>query len=163
MGVFELARRFIGSVVTNANPRLVGETVRIFDTTVALLHLSAFLMVAGIFLAGMIFVWGVYRLKGRADTGKASVVASVVVIVVSLALFRIDLAVISLLVLLFMVFAPRIVQREDLVSIVTVAFGFVIIVSAAAYVFFNDEYQELRRTFIQEKVAEVTDPSDRQT
>ncbi len=160
MGVFELARRFIGSVVTNANPRLVGETISIFDTTVAVLHLSAFLMVAGIFLAGMIFVWGVYRLKGRADTGRASVVASVVVIVVSLVLFRIDLAVISLLVLLFMVFAPRIVQREDLVSIVTVAFGFVIIVSAAAYVFFNDEYQELRRTFIQEKVAEVTDPSD---
>ncbi|UCG52642.1 MAG: PAS domain S-box protein [Candidatus Latescibacterota bacterium] len=160
VGVFELARRFIGSVVLNANPRLVGETVKVFQPEVTILHLSAFLMVTGIFLAGMICVWGVYRVKGKSDTGKASILAAVVVVTVSLVVSRWDLAFISLLVLLFIVFAPRVVQREDLVSIVITAFCFVIIVSAAAYVFFNQEYQGLRRTFIQEKVAEVTHPSD---
>ncbi len=45
-------------------------------------------------------------------------------------------------------------------SIVTGAFCFVIIVSAAAYVFFDQEYQGLRRAFIQEKAVEITHPSD---
>ena len=160
IGVFVLAKKFIGSVVTNANPRLVGETVKIFEPEVVVLHLSAFLMVAGIFLAGMICVWGVYRLGGRAGASRASAVGAVVVLVVSLVLMRFDMAFISLLALLFAVVAPRLVQREDLVSIVTGAFCFVIIVSAAAYVFFDQEYQGLRRTFIQEKAAEVTHPSD---
>ncbi|MEJ2722055.1 MAG: hypothetical protein P8181_13100, partial [bacterium] len=160
IGVFELARRFIGSVVLNANPRLVGEAVSLFEPQIVVLHLSAFLMVGSIFLTGMICTWGFYRIKGRSDTGRASAVAAVVIGAVSLLVFRWDLAFISLLVLLFIVFAPRVVQREDLVSIVITAFCFVVIVSAAAYVFFNQDYQGLRRTFIQEKVAEVTHPSD---
>jgi two-component system nitrogen regulation sensor histidine kinase NtrY len=41
-----------------------------------------------------------------------------------------------------------------------VAFCFVIIESIAAYVFLNDEYQDLRRTFIKEKVTELTHPAD---
>jgi two-component system nitrogen regulation sensor histidine kinase NtrY len=160
IGVFVLAKGFISNVVTNANPRLVGETVKVLEPEVAVLHLSAFLMVAGIFLAGMICVWGVYRLGGRAGTSRASAVAVAAVVVVSLVLLRVDVGLISLLALLFAIFAPRLVQREDLVSIVTGAFCFVIIVSAAAYVFFDQEYQELRRTFIQEKAVEVTHPSD---
>jgi nitrogen fixation/metabolism regulation signal transduction histidine kinase len=160
IGAFELARRFVGSVVLNANPRLVGETVGLFEPQILVLHLSAFLMVGSIFLTGMMCVWGSYRIKGRFNTGKASSVAGLVILAVSVAAFRWDLLFISLLVLLFVVFAPRVVQREDLVSIVITAFGFVVIVSAAAYVFFNQEYQGLRRTFIQEKVAEVTHPSD---
>jgi two-component system nitrogen regulation sensor histidine kinase NtrY len=160
VGAFLLTREFIGSVVTNANPRLVGETVRIFEPEVAVLHLSAFLMVAGIFLAGMICVWGVFRLGGGGGASRAAVVGAVSVVAASLVLFRLDMTVIPLLMLLFAVIAPRRVQREDLVSIVIGAFCFVIIVSTAAYVFFNQEYQGLRRTFIQEKAVEVTHPAD---
>jgi two-component system nitrogen regulation sensor histidine kinase NtrY len=160
VGIFLLTREFIGSVVTNANPRLVGETVKIFEPEVAVLHLSAFLMVAGIFLAGMICVWGAFRLGARAGVTTAAAVGAAAIVVVSLVVLRADLALISLLALLFAVFAPRRVQREDLVSIVIGAFCFVIIVSTAAYVCFNQEYQGLRRTFIQEKAVEVTHPAD---
>jgi len=160
IAVYILAKRFIGSVVTNANPRLVGETMKIFEPEVIVLHLSAFLMVAGIFLAGMICVWGVYRAGGRAKSSRASAVAAVAIVGVSLVFMRLDMAAISLLALFFAIVAPRVVQRGDLVSIVTGAFCFVIIVSAAAYVFFDQEYQGLRRSFIQEKTVEVTHPSD---
>lgn len=160
LGAFFLAKEFIATTVTNANPRLVGETVKVLEPEVAVLHLSSFLMVAGIFLAGMICIWGVYRSGRRSDVLGTSAVAAGAVLVLSLALLRFDLLVIPLLALLFAALAPRLVRREDLVSIVIGAFFFVIIVSAAAYVFFNGEYQNLRRTFIREKVAEVTHPAD---
>jgi len=159
-GVFVLAKMFVGSVVTNANPRLVGETVKIFEPEVAVLHLSAFLMVAGIFLAGMICVWGAFRLGGGSGASRAAIVAAVALLITALVVSRLDFAGISLVALVFAVVAPRLVQREDLVSIVIGAFCFVIIVSGAAYVFFNQEYQRLRRAFIQEKAVEITHPAD---
>ncbi|MBP2681336.1 MAG: hypothetical protein H6Q78_1199, partial [Candidatus Krumholzibacteriota bacterium] len=159
-GVFVLARAFIGSVVTNANPRLVGETVGIFEREVLVLHFSVFLMVAGIFLAGMICVWGAFRPRGGSGTGRAAVIAAAAIIVAAIVASRLDFAAIALLALLFAVAAPRLVQREDLVSIVIGAFCFVVIVSGAAYVFFNQEYQGLRRAFIQEKAVEITHPAD---
>jgi two-component system nitrogen regulation sensor histidine kinase NtrY len=159
-GAFELADRFVRSVVINANPRLVGETMRLFESYAVVLHLSTFLIVAGIFLAGMIVIWGAYRLGNRRDATKSSLTAALAILVVALFIWRWEAAFFLLLLLLFVVFAPRVVQREDLVSIVLVAFGFVIIVSAVSYVFLNEEYQDLRRTFIQERVAELTHPSD---
>jgi len=73
---------------------------------------------------------------------------------------RWDYGLLLSLFLLFIVFAPRIVQREDLVAIVLVAFSFVVVVSAAGYVFLNEDYQVLKRAFVQERVEELTDPSD---
>jgi PAS domain S-box-containing protein len=157
---YEIGSRFVHSVVVNANPRLLGEAMRLFESYAAFLHVSVFLMMSGIFLAATIGVWGLYRLGGAGDGTRASWVAAVVSIVISLLLWRWEVAFILLLLLLFVTFAPRLAQREDLVSVVGVAFGFVIIVSAAAYVFLNEDYQGLRRTFIQEKVAELTHPSD---
>lgn len=156
----ELASRFVRSVVVNANPRLLGETMRLLESYAALLHLAIFLMLSGIFLAGMILIWGVYRLGGRRDTMESSLTAAVAVLVLSIFVWRWEAGVFLLLLLLFVVFAPRFVQREDLVSIVLVAFSFVIIVSSAAYVFLNNDYQTLRRSFIRERVTELTDPSD---
>ncbi|MDH3214822.1 MAG: ATP-binding protein [Candidatus Krumholzibacteria bacterium] len=159
-GTFELSRRFVHSVVVNANPRLVGETMKLFESYAVMLHLSTFLMMSGIFLAGMICVWGLYRMGSRMDATRSSLAAVFVIVVVSLFAWDWQTAFLVLLLLLFVVFAPRIIQREDLVSIVLAAFCFVIIVSAVAYLFLNDNYQALRRTFIQERVSELTDPSD---
>lgn len=159
-GAHELASRFVRTVVVNANPRLLGEAMRLFESHGLVLHVSVFLMISGFFLAAVIAVWGVFLFRGRADRTHASLVTAGLSVVFSLFVWRWDVAIILLLLLLFVVFAPRIVQREDLVSIVGVAFCFVVIVSTAAYAFLNENYQELRRTFIQEKVAELTHPSD---
>jgi len=125
--------------------------VKILEPEVVVLHLSAFLLVAGIFLAGMFCIWGANRLGRVTDAPKAALVGAATVLLVSLAVLRIDIAVIPLCALLFAFLAPRLVRREDLVSIVIGAFCFVIVVSAAAYVFFNQEYQDLRRTFLRER------------
>ena len=159
-GAFELASRFINSVVVNANPRLVGETMRLLESYAVVLHISTFLILSGIFLGGMIVTWGMYRFGGRRDTLESSLTAAAAILVWSLFAGRMDAAVFLILLLIFMVFAPRVVQREDLVSIVLVAFSFVIIVSSAAYVFLNDDYQTLKKTFVQERVNELTHPSD---
>jgi len=159
IGVFHLAREFIGAVVVNANPHLLGETMRWWEAHVLVLHLSTFLMVAGIFLAGVIVIWGVHRFRGVRFASRSSILSSVLIVLIALFLGW-GAGFICLMLLLFAAFAPRIVQREDLVSTVIVAFGFVIIVSTAAYVFLNNEYQQLRKSFIQEKVAEITHPSD---
>lgn len=159
IGVFHLAREFIGAVVVNANPHLLGETMRWWESHVVVLHLSTFLMIAGIFLAGVIVIWGVHRFRGVRFANRSAMLASVLILLISLFLGW-GSAFICLMLLLFAALAPRIVQREDLVSTVFVAFGFVIIVSTATYVFLNNEYQELRKSFIQEKVAEITHPSD---
>ncbi len=157
---FELADRFVKSVVINANPRLIGETMRLFDPYVVVLHLSVFLMVSGIFLAGMMCIWGMYRVGGTGDARRSSLTAAVAILVLSLIAWRWEMSAFPWLLLLLVVFAPRVVQREDLVSIVLVAFCFVIVVSTAAYVLLNKDYQTLRRTFIQERVTELTHPSD---
>lgn len=157
---FEVADRFVKSVVINANPRLIGETMRLFDPYVVVLHLSVFLMVSGIFLAGMMCIWGMYRVGGTGDARRSSLTAAVVILVLSLVAWRWETSAFPWLLLLLVVFAPRVVQREDLVSIVLVAFCFVIVVSTAAYVLLNKDYQALRRTFIQERVTELTHPSD---
>ncbi|MFQ5511244.1 MAG: ATP-binding protein [Candidatus Krumholzibacteriia bacterium] len=160
LGAYELVTHFVASVVVNANPRLVGETMRLFDTHAPLLHLSVFLMISGIFLSGTIAVWGIYRLLARGDSARSFLFTAGVILIIAIFTSRWEFAFISLLLLLFIMFAPRIVQREDLVSTVIVAFGFVIIVATASYVFLHEEYQGLRRTFVQEKVAELTHPSD---
>jgi two-component system nitrogen regulation sensor histidine kinase NtrY len=159
-GTFELASRFVKSVVINANPRLVGETMRLPESSAVVLHLSTFLMLAGIFLAGMILVWGVYRLGNRRDAVASSVTAAVAILILSVWAGRWDIALLLSLFVLFIIFAPRVVQREDLVSTVLVAFSFVVVVSAAAYVFLNEDYQALKRAFVQERVTELTHPAD---
>jgi two-component system nitrogen regulation sensor histidine kinase NtrY len=159
-GAFELADRFAKSVVVNANPRLVGETMRLFESYAVVLHLATFLMVSGIFLAAMMGIWGVYRLGGTGDTRASSLVAAAAILIVALVAWHWEVAAFPWLLLLLVIFAPRVVQREDLVSIVLAAFCFVIVVSAATYVFLNGDYQALRRTFIQERVTELTHPSD---
>lgn len=160
IGAVDLSRRFVSSIVVNANPRLVGETMRLTETQTLILHLSAFLMIAGIMLGGLILTWGVYRLRGRGDATRASVVAGIVLALIVPFVWGWQVTVAGLLLLLFLVFAPRVVKREDLVSIVIVTFAFVIIVSGASYTFLNEDYQNLRRTFIQEKVTELTHPAD---
>ncbi len=159
-GTFELASRFVKSVVINANPRLVGETMRLLKSHAVVLHLSTFLMLAGIFLAGMILIWGVYRLGNRRDTIETSLTAAVGILILSALAGRWDFALLLPFLLLFIVFAPRIVQREDLVAIVLVAFSFVVVVSLAAYVFLNEDYQVLKQAFVQERVTELTHPAD---
>ncbi|MEE9269626.1 MAG: ATP-binding protein [Candidatus Krumholzibacteria bacterium] len=160
LGAFQLVTRFVASVVVNANPRLLGETMRLFDGYASLLQLSVFLMISGIFLSGMIGIWGFYRLFERGDSVRAFVLAAGAILVIAVFMSRWEFAFISLLLLLFIIFAPRIVQREDLVSTVIVAFGFVIIVATASYVFLHKEYQGLRQSFVQEKITELTNPSD---
>ncbi len=159
-GAGALIRRFIHVVVVNANPRLLGETMEITDASLIVLHVGVFLMVTGILLAGMFVIWGVMR--AAAETRRMAVCAAalVLVAVASLVLQRWDPLGVATLVTLFVVFAPRVVHREDLVSVGIVAFCLVVVSSGAAYTYLARDYDELRKGFVSEKAAELVNPSD---
>ncbi|MBI4720344.1 MAG: hypothetical protein HY770_03800, partial [Chitinivibrionia bacterium] len=159
LAFFELSRRFINMVVVNANPRLIGQAVDFFESQVIVLHLGVFLMMVGISLSAIVLMWGVFRLKGRGDAGKTAAVAAVAVAASAL-LWGWVFGILSLLVLAFVVFAPRFIHREDLVSIVIAAFYLVAIISGTAYIYLSSEYQGLRKTFVQERAAELANPAD---
>ncbi len=160
LGVYRLARLFVGAVVVNANPRLVGETMQLTDASVLVLHLGLFLTVTGILLTGLLVIWGSFRLTSWKDATRAAWVAFIVLVVVALVWGPRELAPIAAVLLLFVVLAPRYVQREDLVSIAVVSFCLVIITSGMSYLFLNRNYDSLRKNFIREKAEDQVKPSD---
>ncbi len=156
----ELARRVTNTVVVNANPRLLGETMTVTDIGVVTLHIGIFLVVTGILLSGMFGVWGMFRWLGEPKRGLVCVLAFAIVAAACAAFGRWDPLVISALILSFVVFAPRVAHREDLVSVGIAAFSLVIVSSATAYVYLSRDYDELRKGFVLEKSREVSDPAD---
>ena len=160
LGVCELIRRFTNTVVVNANPRLLGETMEITDPGLIVLHTGVFLMVTGILLAGLFLVWGLMRAAGENRRTAVCAGALALVTVVSFVTRHWDPLGISALLALFVVFAPRVAHRENLVSVGIVAFSLVVISSAAAYVNLARDYDELRKGFVLEKSAELVNPTD---
>jgi PAS domain S-box-containing protein len=158
--VFELARRFSSTVVVNANPRLLGETMAVTDVGVVALHVGIFLMVTGMLLAGMFVLWGLFRAAGERRPALVSVIGWVLVVGVCAIERRWEPAWLSALVMLVVVFVPRIAHREDLVSVGIAAFCLVIVSSATAYIYLGHDYDELRKGFVLEKANEVTNPAD---
>ncbi|HEU4364918.1 MAG TPA: hypothetical protein VFT13_05575, partial [Candidatus Krumholzibacteria bacterium] len=156
----ELIRRFTNTVVVNANPRLLGETMEITDPSLIVLHTGVFLMVTGILLAGLFLAWGLMRALGEWRRTAVCGGALVIVAIVSVLAGRWDPLGVSVLLALFVVFAPRVVHREDLVSVGIVSFCLVVIASAAAYTYLARDYDELRKGFVLEKSAELANPSD---
>jgi nitrogen fixation/metabolism regulation signal transduction histidine kinase len=158
--VFELARRFSSTVVVNANPRLLGETMAVTDVGVIALHVGIFLMITGMLLAGMFALWGLFRAAGDRRPARVCALGWVLVVGVCALEHRWEPALLSALVMLFVVFAPRIAHREDLVSVGIAAFCLVIASSATAYIYLGHDYDELRKGFVLEKSNEVTNPAD---
>jgi PAS domain S-box-containing protein len=160
LGVYRLARLFVGAVVINANPRLVGETMQLTDASVLVLHLGVFLTVTGILMTGLLIIWGAFRLTSWNDATRAAWVAFVLLVLVAVVWGPRELVPIAAVLLLFVVLAPRYVQREDLVSIAVVSFCLVIITSGMSYLFLDRNYDSLRKNFIREKAEEQVVPSD---
>ncbi len=161
-GAFELGRQFVKTVVENSNPRLLGEAMRLTDVEVIVLHLSVFLMVTSILLAGIFLTWAMFhatRTRGAGLT-RASLLALLLLAGIAALLQRWELALLSIPLLLFIAWVPKIVRREDLVSVVIVAFCLVIISSGTTYVFLTKDYDGLRKSFVLEKSGELIDPSD---
>jgi PAS domain S-box-containing protein len=158
--VYWLARGFSEVVVVNANPRLIGETMRLTDTSVVVLHLGTFLTLTGIILTGMLVVWGMFRLTGWGDAVRSAWTGFLLLAVAALVFGPWELAPIAGLLLLFVVFAPRYVRREELVSIAIVSFCLVIITSGLTYLFFSRDYDELRKSNLRDKANEMVTPSD---
>lgn len=160
LAMCELARRLTNTVVVNANPRLLGETMTLTDVGVIALHVGIFLIVTGILLAGMFTMWGMFRWMREPRRDFVCAVALVLVGVACLVLGRWDPLAISALVLTFVALAPRVAHREDLVSVGIAAFALVIVSSASTYVYLSRDYDELRKGFVLEKSREVNDPAD---
>lgn len=162
VGVFELSRRFTNMVVVNSNPRLIGETMKLASVEVIMLQLSLFLMLTGILLTGIFFIWAIFRITRTGARGMthSSLLALVIVVVIAAILEQWEMVLIALPVLLFTAWAPRFTRREDLVSFVSVAFCLVVISSGIAYLFLAQDYDELRKSFVLEKSAEMLEPSD---
>lgn len=158
--VYRLARGFSEVLVGNANPRLIGETMRLTDTNVLVLHMGTFLTVTGVILTGMLVIWGMFRLTGWGDAVKSSWVGFALLAAAALIFGPRELAPIAGLLLLFVVLAPRYVQREEIVSIAVVSFCLVIITSGLTYLFFSRNYDELRKNKVHEKADEMVTPSD---
>ncbi len=156
----ELARRFTNTVVVNANPRLLGETMTVTDSGVVTLHVGIFLVVTGILLSGMFGLWGMFRWLGETRRGVACALGFLLVVAACALLGRWEPLVIAALFFSFVVLAPRVAHREDLVSVGMAAFSLVIVSSATAYVYLSRDYDDLRKGFVLEKAGEVSDPAD---
>jgi PAS domain S-box-containing protein len=160
LGALALIRRLTETVVVNSNPRLLGETMALTDVTVLCLHVSVFLMVSGLLLAAAFVAWGALRALGRVRPLAPCLIALAATLVLGL-IEGSWLPVLLLLPLLwFVVYAPRIVQREDLVSVGIASFALVAIASGVAYAYLSREYDELRKGFVLEKSKEVSNPAD---
>ncbi len=155
-----LIRRLTETVVVNANPRLLGETMALTDVTVLCLHLSLCLIISGLVLGAVFFTWGVLRALGTHRPFVPALVALAITVVVCL----LEQSWVSLMLMApfvwFVMFAPRIAQREDLVSVGIAAFALVAITSGVAYVYLARDYDELRKGFVLEKSKEVSSPAD---
>jgi len=160
LAVAEFARWLTNTIVVNANPRLLGETMTLTDVGVITLHVGIFLIVTGVLLAGMFAIWGLFR--GMREPRPALVCACALALVglACVVLGRWEPLMVATLVLAFVAFAPRIAHREDLVSVGIAAFGLVIVSSGTAYVYLSRDYDELRKGFVLEKSREVNDPAD---
>ena len=159
LGALAVIRRLTETVVVNANPRLLGETMAVTDITVLSLHLSLCLIISGLILAAVFFAWGALRVLGTLRP---------LVPVSSRSPSRPGVSArgswVSLVLMIpfawFLMFAPRIAQREDLVSVGIAAFALVAITSGVAYVYLARDYDELRKGFVLEKSKEVSSPAD---
>jgi PAS domain S-box-containing protein len=160
LGAFAAIRGLSATVVVNANPRLLGETMALTDASVLGLHVGVFLLVAGLLLTAMFTMWGAFRVLGGLRPWAPCAVGFVLVVAVSLATHHRDAAVLSAPVLLFALAAPRLARREDLVSVGIAAFALVIVASGVAYVYLSRDYDELRKGFVLEKSNEVVNPAD---
>jgi len=160
LGTLELIHRLIETVVVNANPRLLGETMALTDMSLLSLQLSLFLIISGLLLAAVFATWGVMRALG----GVRALAPCVMALVLTVAVCFAQHSWISLLLMLpflwFVAFAPRIAQREDLVSVGIAAFALVAIASGVGYVYLTRQYDELRKGFVLEKSKEVNNPAD---
>jgi PAS domain S-box-containing protein len=160
LGALALIRRLTESVVVNANPRLLGETMALTDISVLTLHMSLFLVASGLLLAAVFLAWGIFRALGTGRALAPCVVALGLVIPVCL----VEQSWIPLCLmapfLWFVMYAPRIAQREDLVSVGIASFALVAITSGVAYVYLTRDYDELRKGFVREKSREVVRPAD---
>ncbi len=160
IGACELVRRLTNTVVVNANPRLLGDSMTLTDVSVIVLHVGIFLMVTGIVLAAAFLIWGLLRATGNARGGRTNLAAFALVMVAGMVMHRWDPVGLSALIVLFVIVAPRVVRREDLVSFGIVAFCLVVVSSASAYVYLNRDYDELRKSFVLEKSGEISNPGD---
>ncbi|HET6349090.1 MAG TPA: hypothetical protein VFH88_08405 [Candidatus Krumholzibacteria bacterium] len=160
LGALTLIRLLSETVVTNANPRLLGETMALTDTSVLALHVSLFLMISGLLLAAVFIVWGTLRVLGRVRPLLPCALAFAVTLVFCMATKSWIPALLMAPFLWFVAFAPRIARREDLVSVGIAAFALVAMVSGVGYVYLSRDYDELRKDFVLEKSKEVSDPTD---
>lgn len=156
----ELVHRLIATVVVNANPRLLGESMALTDVSLLCLQLSLFLIISGLLLAAVFLAWGVMRVLGNVRVVMACVVALLITLAFCLVQHSWVAFVLMLPFLWFVAFAPRIAQREDLVSVGIAAFVLVAITSATGYVYLTRQYDELRKGFVLEKSKEVSNPAD---
>jgi PAS domain S-box-containing protein len=160
LGALEIIHRLIATVVVNANPRLLGESMALTDVSLLCLQLSLFLIISGLVLAAVFLSWGVMRALGSVRPLLPCLVALLVTVAFSLVQHSWAAAALMLPFLWFVAFAPRITQREDLVSVGIAAFALVAITSGIGYVHLTRQYDELRKGFVLEKSKEVSNPAD---
>ncbi|HKW13448.1 MAG TPA: HAMP domain-containing protein, partial [Candidatus Krumholzibacteria bacterium] len=160
LGALILIHRLIETVVVNANPRLLGETMALTDMSLLSLQLSLFLIISGLLLAAVFITWGAMRLLG----GVRALVPCVIALAITVGFCVAQHSWVSLVLMIpflwFVAFAPRIAQREDLVSVGIAAFALVAITSGVGYVYLTRQYDELRKSFVLEKSKEVNNPAD---
>ncbi len=161
-GASVFAQRFCRTVVENANPRLFGDAMRLTDGATIALHLGTFGVLSALVLAAVFAVWGTVRAAGG---GRATLVRTAMLALVPAAALTAWLAspatgAVAVAVVAFIAWAPRFVRREDVVSLVIVAFALVVIVSSLACVELVRDYESLSRRYVAERVDDLLDPSD---
>lgn len=147
-------------VVLNANPRLIGLDVNLFDPYVLVLHTAILftvsaLFIGSLFLARLVLLWR--------DGGLLEGVVSSALALAGVALLaRFEplqtLGVFGLLVLSIKIFPM--IKKEDIISVIFSSFFLVLICTLFIYGTAEERYAELRRSRLLEKAQDFNYPED---
>ncbi len=150
----------VSRVVLNANPRLIGLDVEFFELSVVVLHMALLFSVSAVFIAA-IALTRLIMVSGNAGAAEAAI-ASVLALVPLGVLFDLGLMPlicgVGLLALSSRVFP--LLKKEDVTSVIFSSFFLVLICSLAVFGVAEDEYEELRKNRVMEKLHAYNYPDD---
>ncbi len=158
--VFHLSSGIVSRVVINANPRLIGLDAGFFRLPVISLHLALLFSVSAIFVAAVFFsrlimLWGGGPPVENAASAIASIAAFALLTGSSWILWIAAAALMALSARIF----PRL-KKEEVLSVIFSSFFLVLLCSLVIYETASENYGELRKGRVLEKIQGFNYPED---
>ncbi|MBU8921972.1 MAG: PAS domain S-box protein [Bacteroidales bacterium] len=160
LGVVKISGMIVARTVLNSNPRLIGLDTEFFSVPVLSLHLALLLsvsavLIAGIFLLRVIFVWGGGRLFEWIPAAGLALAA-----VIYLAHPHWSLTVASVALVLISARIFPMLRKEEALTVIFASFFLVLICSLVVFGTAFEKYDELRKSKVIERLKTFNDPDD---